>query len=229
MTFFEELQNATQAERQMLYQVPLVADGVEGRITRETYVAYLAQAYHHVKHTVPLLMTAAARLPEEKNWIRKAFAEYIEEEIGHEEWILADIREAGGDPAKVQAEGPSFATEMMVSYAYDMVSRRNPVAFLGMVFVLEGTSINLATMAADALQASLGLPRAAFTYLLSHGALDQDHMKFYEKLVNRIDDPQDRRDIIHMARVMFRLFADVFRGIPHVSAAPRKMELVSCS
>ena len=46
-------------------------------------------------------------------------------------------------------------------YAFDMVSRRNPVAFLGMVFVLEGTSINLATQAADAIRESLDLPEDA--------------------------------------------------------------------
>jgi pyrroloquinoline quinone (PQQ) biosynthesis protein C len=229
MSFFDDLQNATQTERQQLYQVPLVVDGVAGRLSRETYIAYLTEAYHHVKHTVPLLMTAASRLPDEKNWVRKAYAEYIEEEIGHEEWILGDISESGGDAAAARAQGPSFATEMMVAYAYDMVSRRNPVAFLGMVFVLEGTSINLATLAAEALQSSLGLPRAAFTYLLSHGALDQEHMKFFESLVNQITDPQDQRDIIHMAKVMFRLFADVFRSIPHQTMSALTKEAALCN
>lgn len=229
MTFFEHLQNATQAERQSLYQVPLIVDGVAGLLTRETYIAYLTQAYHHVKHTVPLMMTAGSRLPEQKNEIRKAFAEYIEEEIGHEEWILQDISESGGDAEKARTEGPSFATEMMVAYAYDMVSRRNPVAFLGMVFVLEGTSINLATMAAEALQQSLKLPRAAFTYLLSHGALDQEHMKFFEAQVNQITDPQDQQDIIHMAKIMFRLFADVFRTIPHAGVAQPALEEALCN
>ena len=85
MAFFDDITAATAEERQALYAVPLIQDSVHGRISRETYIAYLTQAYHHVKHTVPLLMTAGSRLPDEKNWIRKAYAEYIEEEIGHEE------------------------------------------------------------------------------------------------------------------------------------------------
>jgi pyrroloquinoline quinone (PQQ) biosynthesis protein C len=219
MAFFDDLTAATAEERQALYAVPLIQDGARGRISRETYIAYLTQAYHHVRHTVPLLMTAGSRLPDEKNWIRKAYAEYIEEEIGHEEWILSDIAKSGGDADAAASSIPAPATELMVAFAYDMVSRRNPVAFLGMVFVLEGTSINLATQAADAIRESLGLPEDAFSYLLSHGSLDVKHMAFFETLVNRVEDPMDRAAIIHMAKMMFKLFADVFRSIPHDSSA----------
>ena len=48
-----------------------------------------------VRHTVPLLMACGARLPERLEWLREAIAEYIEEEIGHQEWILNDIRACG--------------------------------------------------------------------------------------------------------------------------------------
>ena len=60
----------------------------------------------------------------------------------------------------------------MVSYAYDTIQRGNPVGFFGMVLVLEGTSVALATRAANSIQTSLDLPRNAFSYLLSHGDLD---------------------------------------------------------
>ena len=55
--------------------------------------------------------------------------------------------------------------------------RRNPVGFFGMVHVLEGTSVALALHAADRIQQALGLPTRAFTYLRSHGELDQEHIK----------------------------------------------------
>ena len=84
---------------------------------------------------------------------------------------------------------------------------------LGMVLVLEGTSIAKALAAADGLQAALQLPDSAFTYLRSHGALDLEHMKFYESLVNRIDDPAEQELIAHCARVFYRLYGDVLRSI----------------
>ena len=35
-----------------------------GRVSRETYGEFLTEAYHHVKHTVPLLMACGSRVPE---------------------------------------------------------------------------------------------------------------------------------------------------------------------
>ncbi|MBI1276139.1 biliverdin-producing heme oxygenase [bacterium] len=215
MNFYERLQKETEREREALYGVPLIKDGVQGNISRETYIAYLGQAYHHVKHTLPLLMAAGSRIPPEKEWVRRAFAEYISEETGHEEWILNDIRHAGGDAEAVRNAAPSLPVELMTAYAWDLVMRRNPIGFFGMVFVLEGTSTALATHAAKAIGQSLNLKKDCFSYLLSHGALDVGHMRFFEQTVTRLTDPEDQRDIIHTAKVIFHLFAEMFRSIPH--------------
>ena len=188
-------------------------DCLAGRVSREAYVAFLTQAYHHVRHTAPLLMSLGGRLPERQGWMRKAVAEYIEEEIGHEEWILNDIRAAGGDAEAVRAGLPDLPAEVMVAYAYDLISRRNPAAFFGMVFVLEGTSVALALTAADRIQAALGLPDAAFSYLRSHGTLDQEHTQHLANLLERME-PEDQADVLHAARVFFRLYGDVFRALP---------------
>jgi pyrroloquinoline quinone (PQQ) biosynthesis protein C len=211
--FYEELLAATDAERSALLALPFVRDGAAGRIDRADYVAFLSQAYHHVKHTLPLLMACGARLPERLEWLRSAMAEYIREETGHQEWILDDIRACGGDAETVRRATPDEAVELLVAYAYDVIARVNPVGFLGMVLVLEGTSTAVASRAADALQKSLRLPDTAFSYLRSHGALDVGHVRFYESLVNRIDEPQDRAMLVHCAKRFYRLYGDVFRGL----------------
>ena len=212
--FFEQLQAETQSSRESFLGIEQLVRGARGEISLETYVAFLVQAYHHVKHTVPLLMACGSRLPMEKEWLRAAIAEYIDEETGHQEWILNDIKACGIDPEPHRYGTPNPETELMVSYAYDTISRGNPVGFLGMVLVLEGTSIQLATNASKTIQSSLHLPDTAFSYLSSHGSLDIDHMKFYESLVNRLDDEADKAAIIHMANMMYRLYGDVFRSLP---------------
>lgn len=217
-TFFERLVAETAGERDSLFSVPQIRDGLAGRISRDTYLAYLAEAYHHVKHTVPLMQTARAALDDDHADYRAALDEYIEEETGHEEWILADIRSAGGDPEPVRNGQPRMATEVMVAYAYDYVTRINPMGFFGMVFVLEGTSTLLATQGAEAVQKALGLPPSAFRYLTSHGAVDQEHIVFLRGLMNAVKKEEDRAAIIHMAKRMFVLFGDVFRAIPHQPA-----------
>ena len=78
-----------------------------------------------------------------------ALDEYIDEERGHDEWILNDIRACGGDAQAVSRGRPGHATEVMVAFAYDAIARGNPLGFFGMVHVLEGTSVSLALLAAE--------------------------------------------------------------------------------
>jgi pyrroloquinoline quinone (PQQ) biosynthesis protein C len=214
MNFYEQLVQATENERQALHTVPQLISAMRGEISVETYIAYLTQAYHHVKHTIRFLMAMGLRVPEEKKWLHNVIAEYIDEEKGHEEWILNDIEAAGGDKEAARHSIPHLETQVLVAYNYDYLNRHNPVGFLGMVFMLESTSIQLATQGANTIQLALGLPASAFTYLQSHGTLDISHMEFFRKLVNQVDDAVDQAAIIEVARNTFRLFANVLRSIP---------------
>lgn len=218
MTFYQTLLKETETERNTLMQLPLITQGGQGQISLKTYVAFLTQAYHHVKHTTPLLMSCGGRLSGQYEWLRTAIGEYIEEEMGHQEWVLNDIAECGGDKEAVRNStrpetSASIATELMVSYAYDMIHRINPVGFFGMVLVLEGTSTAVATQAGEILMTSLNLPKKAFSYLLSHGSLDISHVSFYESLMNQVADKNDQAAIIHSAKVFYKLYGDIFRDI----------------
>jgi pyrroloquinoline quinone (PQQ) biosynthesis protein C len=214
MSFFARLQAETATDRQYLLESPIIHRCMRGDVTIDDYVAFLTEAYHHVKHTVPLLMAAGARIPGDREWLREAVAEYIEEELGHQEWILNDIEACGFNKEAVRQSRPSIATELMVAYAYDTISRVSPLGFFGMVHVLEGTSVTTADRAADAIQVALNLPKKAFSYLRSHGALDQEHVKFFEDLMDRITDAEEQALIIHSARVFYQLYANIFRTLP---------------
>lgn len=214
MSFFEHLQQQTADDRRHLIEQPVIQRALSGDIERATYLAFLHEAYHHVRHTVPLLMACGSRLDGRHEWLREAVAEYIDEELGHQEWILNDIEAAGGDREATRTGDPSHATELMVAYAYHTIDRGNPIGFFGMVHVLEGTSIALADRAAGALGTRLGLPKRAFSYLISHGALDQDHVAFFRDLMNRLDDADDCAAVVHAARRFYRLYAEVFAQLP---------------
>lgn len=222
MNFYSELTEATRAQREALLASPIIVDTLAGRVSRDSYVAFLTEAYHHVKHTVPLLMACGSRLPARHAWLQPALVEYIREEAGHEQWILNDLEACGSDSARAIEQGPRLPTELMVSFVYDQIQRVNPLAFFGMVYVLEGTSVTIATLAAERLRAQLGLPRQALSYLLSHGSVDQKHIGDFERIVNRIQDPGDRAAIVHCARVVFALYGEMFRALPRATdrAAP---------
>ena len=214
MSFFETLVMSTVQEREYLLSAPIIAACQREEITLPRYVAFLTEAYYHVRETIPLLMACGSRLGPKHRWLQDAITEYIEEERGHDRWILSDIAACGADAVAVEQGMPRLATELMVSYAWDSVLRKNPVSFFGKVLVLEGTSVNLATPMGQLIQHKLGLPEKAMSYLYSHGSLDQEHIQFFRKLMDQLTDADDQAAVIHMARVMFRLYGDMFRSLP---------------
>ncbi|HSW24389.1 MAG TPA: iron-containing redox enzyme family protein, partial [Burkholderiaceae bacterium] len=164
MSFHQRLVEQTTEQRNELLRTPIIEGSLRGEVSLPSYVAFLREAYHHVRHTVALLAACKAALPPHHAWLHDALDEYIDQERGHDEWILDDIRACGGDADAARRARPAHATEVMVAYAYDTIARGNPLGFFGMVHVLEGTSVSLALLAADAIQRPLGLPDAAFSY-----------------------------------------------------------------
>ena len=215
MKFFDHIQQETENERSYLLTSPIITDCMQGMVSLESYKAFLTEAYHHVKHTVPLLMACGSRLPERLEWLREAIAEYIDEELGHQEWILDDLEACGVNKEDIRFSTPKFETELMVSFVYDFIHRKNPVGIFGMVNVLEGTSVALATHAAHIIQEKLSLPNNAFVYLSSHGSLDVNHIVFYKQLMNKLDNKHDMQAVIDCCKAVYILYANIFRSLPH--------------
>jgi pyrroloquinoline quinone (PQQ) biosynthesis protein C len=209
---YDRLEFETRSARQYLFAAPILEDVALGRFDVDTYVRFLSNAYHHVRHTVPLLMACGARLPDRLGWMRGRLKEYVNEEYGHENWILDDLDACGVDASAITQSTPEISVELLVSYVYDYINRRNPVGMLGMVHVLEGTSTRLATEIARLVQAKLNLPDRAFRYLRSHGELDREHVAFFEALVNELTEPQDVDAMIHVADRVYHLYGDVIRA-----------------
>ncbi|MFG0607331.1 iron-containing redox enzyme family protein [Vibrio mimicus] len=216
-SFFQRLQIETQAAQQQMLQAPVFEACARGEITLEMYLRFLTQAYHHVKHTVPLLMACGSRLSDRYEWVRIAIADYIDEEKGHQEWILNDIRACGGDAQSVrlnQGEGRvSTPIEFMVAYLYHQIDRANPLGLFGMVWVLEGTSVGVGGNMARMVKQQLNLPDKALSYLTSHSELDKDHIQFFESLMNKITAEEDQQAIIHSANQVFYLYGQMLREL----------------
>jgi thiaminase len=213
MSFFNQLQQQTAVEQQLFLDRKIIKQTLAGEVSLARYHAFLTQAYHHVKHTVPLLMACGSRLPSHYYWLQKPVAEYIDEEIGHEQWILSDLKNSGADANAIEKSTANQYTQMMLAYAYHQIDRQNPLAFFAMVHVLEGTSTSLATAIAGLVQKELDLPTKAFSYLLSHGDLDIEHVKYFEVLINKIENPQDQQDIINATKVFYHLYGEVLDSV----------------
>ena len=154
MSFYDRLMSETAKDREAFLAIPIVQHAIRHGASRSLYIDFLTEAYHHVKHTFPLLALAASRTTDER--YQDALVEYMEEERGHEKWILDDIRTVGGDPDVVRTGTAGMPCQIMVGYAYYAIEHVSPYAFLGSVHVLEGISVLLADKLADAMKNSLG-------------------------------------------------------------------------
>ncbi|MFT5561603.1 MAG: pyrroloquinoline quinone (PQQ) biosynthesis protein C [Candidatus Azotimanducaceae bacterium] len=219
MSFYKALLAQTESGKQYLLTAPIIEDVFAGKFDIRIYVAFLNQAFHHVRHTAPLLAAATESLATGQEWIRSTMDDYIEEERGHEAWILNDIEVCGFDRKAFEEGAAPYNTEIMVAYLYDYVRRVNAMGIFGMVLVLEGTSSSLAPAVGKIVQDTLGLPDAAMTYLTTHGELDQDHISYFESAMNKITDADDQAAIIHVANSVYRLYGDVYRAIPNEAAS----------
>ncbi len=212
MSFHEQLIAETAESRDAFLSIPLVRSTIRNGASRKLYLDFLAEAFHHVKHTFPLLALAASRTPDQR--YQDALVEYMEEERGHEKWILNDIRAVGGDADRVRDGQGGPACRIMVAYAYYAIEHISPYAFLGSVHVLEGISVLLADQVADAMKASLGLESdTGFTYLRTHGSLDTEHVAFFRTLVDGFSDRKTQRIIIDNARIFYRLYGSIFHDL----------------
>jgi pyrroloquinoline quinone (PQQ) biosynthesis protein C len=212
MSLYDRLMSETAKDREAFLTIPIVQHAIRNGASRQLYVDFLTEAYHHVKHTFPLLALAASRTSDER--YQDALVEYMEEERGHEKWILDDIKIVGGDPDAVRAGSAGMPCQIMVGYAYYAVERVSPYAYLGSVHVLDGMSVLLADKLADAMKKSLGQQNdAGFSYLRTHGSLDSDHVAFFRTLVDGFDDPVTQRIIIDNARIFYRLYGAIFQDL----------------
>ncbi len=212
MSFYDRLIARTAAEREGFQAIPLIRQAMGGGVTQAMYLDFLAQAYHHVRHTFPLLASAAARTTDMS--YQKALLSYMNEERGHDEWILDDIRAFGGDAESVRNGQAGAACQLMVAYSYYAVEHVSPYGLLGSVHVLEGMSAALATHAANAIQKSLDVRQdGGFSYLRSHGELDVQHVDFFKSFVNEIDDPRAFDIVLDSVRIFYKLYGDIFREL----------------
>jgi pyrroloquinoline quinone (PQQ) biosynthesis protein C len=213
MSAFQNLLSDTTPQRNAFIAIPLIQEVLKSGAPRALYIDFLGQAYHHVKNTAPLLALAAARCRAEDNIYQTALFEYIEEERGHEAWILEDIEALGGDAASVRHSAPRLPCKVMVGHAYYVVERISPYALLGMIHVLEGMAVALAGSAVAALRSSVGPSgEGGFKYLTTHGDLDVEHSALFADLVERLG-ARHLPVIVESTADFYKLYGDIFRDI----------------
>ena len=214
MSFHADLQLQTATAHQRLVGIPIIQGCLRGDVSLPSYVAFLSEAYHGARHAAPLLRACQAALPQRHARLATALPGLIDEQQGQAPRILADLRACCVDSEAVRHARPTAATELMVAYAYDTITRGNPLGFLGLLHVLRSAGAALALQVAERLQARLQLPESACTHLRTGGAQSLQQARTLAQLLDGLTEPQDQADVVHAAKMFYRLYGDVFRSLP---------------
>ena len=212
MSFFITLVEMTDANRRELETVPKVNSMIHHGLSLAEYKAFLHDLYHIVWHFCPVMAAAAARCSDRFREVRYDLYDRIEEEKGHETWVLEDIEAMGGDVASVRAHPPSAPVQAMIAFNYFGAERVHPCSVLGMLYMLEVVSSVYGGRVSDSIARTLGrnVDAGGFRFLTSHATMDLDHMAKLNKLMKKIDDPDAQESIVNSTRVNFYQFGRMF-------------------
>jgi len=213
MSFFITLVEMTDASRRDLELIPKVHSMINHGLTLAEYRGFLHDLYHIVWHFCPVMSAAAARCDDRFRDVRYDLYERIEEEKGHDSWVLEDIEASGGDVRAVRETPPSPPAQAMIAFNYYASDRVHPCSVLGMLYMLEVVSSVYGGRVSDSIARALGrnVEDGGFKFLSSHATMDLDHMAKLNRLVKTIDDAGAQNAIVNATRVNFHQFGQLFR------------------
>ena len=94
MSFFITLLETTDSSRREFEAIPKMTAMLNHGLSPAEYRAFLHDLYYVVWHFCPTMAAAAARCDDRFRQVRYELYERIQEEKGHEVWVLEDL-EAG--------------------------------------------------------------------------------------------------------------------------------------
>lgn len=168
---------------------------------RDLYPDYLIASHGVIRASVPLMERALERAQAVDDPAAAGLAEYldhhIDEERGHDDWLLEDLKVLGRPRDEVLARPPSASVAALVGAQYYWIDHYHPVALLGYIGLLEGYPPTIADV--DALMARTGYQREAFRTLIRHAELDPLHRDDFDEALDRLPLTAEQSAVIGLS------------------------------
>lgn len=185
---------------------------------RAVYPQYLIAVHSVTRASVNLLESAAQACMHRKttdklaNHLYSYFEEHIEEERGHDEWILQDLEVTGFSRKSVLDIIPSSIAATLVGRQYYWINDVHPAIFLGYMETLEGYPPHPDLV--PFLVERTGYPCEAFRTLERHSYIDQDHRDDLHQVIDSapITPPIEKMISINALDTII-LTQDLFRDV----------------
>ncbi len=214
LPFFMDLVARTDESRRGFETNSKVLDIVANGLSVERYRKLLLELYHVVWHFNPVCAAAASRITDQHKQVRYFLYDHMQEEKGHEEWVLNDLAFVGVEAAAARKYNASLHMLALNGYNYWAADRLHPCSALGMLYALEviasvyGGPITAAITESLLLQDERGI-----SFISSHSTLDAEHMAELRVILNTIQSDEAKRAIVDSVTFNFFHFTRVLEAV----------------
>jgi Iron-containing redox enzyme len=212
---FGDLVLRTDESRREFDSQPVLMDAVANGMAVERYRAFLLELYHVVWHFNPISAIAASRMPDSLREVRYFLYQHMQEESGHELWVLNDLAAVGVARSIAEAHRAGPYTLGMTGYNYWAAEHRHPASVLGMLYALEVVASVYGGPFSSAIRESLLLDGdVGISFISSHTTMDSEHIADLREIINQVDDAASMNAMVEAAELNFHHFGRVFATLP---------------
>jgi hypothetical protein len=212
------LQHEVDGAVHRLQQHRYASQVLEGTACAATLAGYYVTAYEVVRHAQAFLRQSRDQLCADGGHpdLIALLGRKVEEESGHEQWLLSDLIAIGYPPEHVERPHAAPAAALYNTFHQHVIALRGE-AFFGSAWILESLSLRCAGAAAANLRLRSGISgigaesSAGLRFFVGHHDADSDHVAELAHMLDRlVTDPTARDYVLLCARFTATIYADFF-------------------
>ena len=214
LPFFADLVSRTDEARRAFESNSKVLDIVANGLPLERYRKLLLELYHVVWHFNPVCAAAASRVGDAHKQVRYFLYDHMNDEKGHEEWVVNDLDAVGVRVGQVLDYRPTDMMLALNGYNYWAADRRHPCSVLGMLYALEViASVYGGPMTAAITESLLLQGDRGISFISAHATLDAEHLADLRVILSTLQDDASKEAIIESTIFNFHQFGRVLEAV----------------
>lgn len=186
-----ELAGVWHGFRSEFWRTPLVRRIVQGRLSRDEYLAWMACWIPQVREGSLWMREAVRNTSAPYGQLVQLISAHADDEQHDFRILFDDYRAAGGTAARIEDLRRNPGGDALNSYMHAAAAQPNPIGLLGGIYIIEGTGQRIIPSLLPRLRRQLQLAETSYRFLRYHGDNDVQHLARWMDAVTHVveNDP----------------------------------------
>jgi len=200
----------------MLRATPFLKRMSAGSLTVEDYKRLLVNLRQQVVDGARWIARAASNISAELFPYRSMFITHAGDEHRDFQMLERDFVALGGPLEEIQQTPKNIGSEALSAFMFHQASQPDPLDLLGAMFIIEGLGASRARQWAKEIKAHLKVSDDALSFLLYHGAQDDNHFGHLREIIQSgLITREIAEKIVKTAKVTARLYVLQLEEMDH--------------